>query len=92
MNDRISIIQRETTTYAAAGDLDLTPTQDEKLVDVGRPLPMLPEDNQLEEAESGTLQPLHQYAELDFSDHVRRPIAAPPNENFDVKYTVISET
>ena len=73
----------------SAGGYDLTPTQDEKLVDVGRPLPMLPEDNQPEEAESGTLQPLQQYPELQFGDHDMRPTAAPPNENFDVRYTKV---
>ena len=75
----------------SAGGYDLTPTQDEKLVDVGRPLPMLSEDNQPEVAESGTLQPLQQYAELQFGDREMRPMAAPPNENFDVKYTEISK-
>ena len=73
----------------SAGDHDLTPTQDEKPVDVGRPRPMPPEDNKPEEAESGTLQPLQQYAELEFGDREMRPITAPPN--FDVKYTEISK-
>ena len=66
---------------ASAGDS----APGDNLADVGRPLPMPPEDNQPEEAESGTLQPLQQYAELEFGDREMRPIAAPPNENFDVK-------
>ena len=60
-------------------------------MDVGRQLPMLPEDNQPEEVESGTLQPLQQYAESQFADCGTHPIAAPPKENFDVKYTEISK-
>ena len=83
--------KREAPADTSAGDHDLTPTQDEKLVDVGRPQPMPPEDNQPEEAESGTLQPFQQYAELEFGDREMRPIPALPNENFDVKYTEISK-
>ena len=73
---------------ASAGGHDLTPTQDDNLVDVGRPLPMPPEDNQPEEA---GVQPHQQYAELQFARHETRPIPAPPNENYDVKYTEISK-
>ena len=74
----------------SSGDHDLTPTQNEKLMDVGKPLPTLPEDKQPEEAESGTLQPLQQYAEFQFTGRDRHPSAVPPNENFDVKYTEIT--
>ena len=81
----------KTPADTSSGDPDLIPTQDEKLVDASRPLLMLPEDNQPEEAESGTLQPLQQYAELQFGDREIHPIPAPPNENFDVKYTEISK-
>ena len=81
----------EAPADTSAGDHDLTPTLCDNLADAGRPLPMLPEDNQPEEAESGTLQPLQQYAELQFGDREMRPMAAPPNENFDVKYTEISK-
>ena len=38
-----------------------------------------------------TLRPLQQYAELEFGDREMRPMAAPPNENLDVKYTEISK-
>ena len=49
---------------------------------------MPPEDNQPEVAESGTLQPLQQYAELQFTDRETCSNAAPSNE-FDVKYTKV---
>ena len=81
----------EAPADTSAGGHDSTPTQGDTPVDVGRPQPMLPEDNQPEEAESGTLQPLQQCAELDVGDREMRPMAAPPNENFDVKYTEISK-
>ena len=59
---------------------------------LSKPLLILPEDNQpVEAVESGTLQPLQQYAELEFGDREMRPFAAPPNENFDVQYTEISK-
>ena len=79
----------EAPADTSAGGQDPTLTQGDTLVDAGRPQPMLPEDNQPEETESGTLQPL-QYAELDVGDHEMHPIA-PPNQNFDVKYTEISK-
>ena len=49
------------------------------------------EDNQPVEAESSAVQPLQQYAELEFAGRECRPVPAPPNENFNVQYTEVSE-